>query len=36
MWEFVASGVAGLVAGVFFETYIRRRSTTDSRLEGSA
>lgn len=30
MWEFVASGIAGLVAGFFFEGYIRRRSSTDS------
>jgi hypothetical protein len=38
MWEFVASGVAGLVAGLFFEGYIRRRATSDARIgeEGSA
>lgn len=35
MWEFVASGVAGLVAGLFFEGYIRRRSSSDARLEES-
>lgn len=36
MWEFVASGVAGLVAGLFFEGYIRRRSTADTRVEGGS
>ena len=37
MWEFVASGVAGLIAGLFFEGYIHRRSEEDARLqEGSA
>jgi hypothetical protein len=36
MWEFVASGVAGLVAGLLFEGYIRRRSTVSARLEGVA
>jgi hypothetical protein len=36
MWEFVASGVAGLVAGILFERYIRRRSTVTSRLEDVA
>jgi hypothetical protein len=37
MWEFVASGVVGLVAGLLFEGYIRRRSTSDARIgeEGS-
>mgnify|MGYP006977846789 CR=1 FL=1 len=37
MWEFVASGVAGLVAGLFFEGYIRRRARSDARIgeEGS-
>lgn len=32
MWEFVASGVVGLFAGLFFEGYIRRRASTDERL----
>lgn len=37
MREFVASGLAGLVAGLFFEGYIHRRSEKDVRLqEGSA
>lgn len=36
MWEFVASTVAGLVAGLVFEFYVRRRSSIDFRLpEGS-
>jgi hypothetical protein len=37
MVEFVASGVAGLLAGLLFEGYIHRRMTPGSRLEeGSA
>jgi hypothetical protein len=36
MWEYVASGVAGLVAGIFFEEYVRRRSSATSRREGTA
>jgi hypothetical protein len=32
MWEFVASAVAGLVAGLIFEGYVRRRATVDARL----
>jgi hypothetical protein len=37
MWEFVASGVAGLVAGLLFEGYIHRRANRDARIgeEGS-
>ncbi|WP_123534016.1 hypothetical protein [Halosimplex salinum] len=33
MVEFVASGIAGLVAGVLFEGYIHRRMTPETRLE---
>ena len=33
MVEFVASGVAGLLAGLLFEGYIHRRMTPGSRLE---
>jgi len=33
MVEFVASGIAGLVAGLLFEGYIHRRMTPESRLE---
>jgi hypothetical protein len=36
MWEFVGSGVAGLVAGVVFEEYVHRRSSVDDRLEGGS
>jgi hypothetical protein len=36
MWEFAAAGVAGTVAGVLFESYIRRRSAVTNRLEGAA
>jgi glucan phosphoethanolaminetransferase (alkaline phosphatase superfamily) len=32
MWEFVYSTVAGLVAGLIFEGYFRRRARLDSRL----
>jgi hypothetical protein len=34
MWEFVGSGVAGLVAGVVFEEYVHRRASVDERMEG--
>lgn len=34
MWEFVGATVAGLVAGVVFEEYIRRRSRVGARLPG--
>lgn len=34
MWEFVASTAAGLVAGVVFELYFRRRSRTIERRIG--
>jgi len=33
MIEFVASGVAGLVAGLFFEGYIHRRMSPGERIE---
>jgi hypothetical protein len=33
MWEFVASTVAGLLAGVFLEVYVRRRARVDIRFE---
>ena len=37
MWEFVASGVAGLFAGLFFEGYVRRRaSSAAQRMAGRA
>ena len=36
MVEFVASGIAGLVAGLLFEGYIHRRMTPESRLEEGA
>ena len=36
MWEFVGSGVAGLVAGVVFEEYVHRRSSVDDRMEGGS
>lgn len=37
MWEFVASTAAGLVAGIVFELYFRRRSRAiERRLEGEA
>jgi hypothetical protein len=32
MWDFVAATVAGLVAGVVFEWYFRRRAKSHSRL----
>lgn len=32
MWEFVYSTVAGLVAGVSFETYFRRRAHVEERI----
>ena len=35
MLEFVASTVAGLVAGVVFEFYVRRRAAVDDRVPGS-
>ncbi|MFB6183449.1 MAG: hypothetical protein ABEI96_02745 [Haloarculaceae archaeon] len=34
MWEFVASTVAGLLGGVVFEFYVRRRARTTARLPG--
>ena len=34
MWEFVASTVAGVGAGVFFEGYVRRRLHTERFPEG--
>lgn len=37
MVEFVGSGIAGLVAGLFFQFYVRRRAVTEFRLgEGAA
>jgi len=37
MVEFVGSGIAGLVAGLFFQFYVRRRAVTEFRLgEGTA
>lgn len=33
MWEFVGAAVAGLVAGLVFEWYVRRRAAVDTRLE---
>ncbi|MFC7138334.1 hypothetical protein ACFQMA_00605 [Halosimplex aquaticum] len=37
MVEFVGSGIAGLVAGLFFQSYVRRRATVDERTpEGTA
>jgi hypothetical protein len=37
MWEFVASTAAGLVAGIVFELYFRRRSRAiERRMEGEA
>jgi len=32
MWEFVYSTAAGIVAGVVFELYFRRRARTETRL----
>lgn len=32
MWEFVSSTVAGVLAGVFFEYYVRRKARTRDRL----
>jgi len=34
MWEFVGASVAGLVAGLVFEGYVRRRASVDARLQG--
>jgi hypothetical protein len=34
MWEFVASTIAGLGAGLFFEGYVRRRLRTERLPEG--
>ena len=34
MWEFVGATVAGLVAGVLFEEYIRRRGGVGARMPG--
>jgi hypothetical protein len=34
MWEFVGASVAGLVAGVVFEVYVRRRARVGTRLQG--
>ncbi|QLH83480.1 hypothetical protein [Halosimplex pelagicum] len=36
MVEFVASGIAGLVAGLVFQVYVRRRATVVDRIEGGA
>jgi hypothetical protein len=36
MVEFVGSGIAGLVAGLVFQVYVRRRATVVDRIEGSA
>jgi hypothetical protein len=35
MWEFVGATVAGLVAGVVFEAYVRRRANVGVRVPGS-
>ena len=34
MVEFVGSGIAGLIAGLLFRWYVRRRSVTEFRIEG--
>jgi hypothetical protein len=34
MWEFVGATVAGLVAGVVFEAYVRRRAQVGARVPG--
>lgn len=36
MWEFVASTAAGVLAGAVFQFYVRRRTATHRRLEGTA
>jgi hypothetical protein len=36
MWEFVGASVAGLVAGVFFETYVRRQTSPGERIPGGS
>lgn len=36
MVEFVGSGIAGLVAGLVFQVYVRRRATVVDRVEGGA
>jgi hypothetical protein len=32
MWDFVAASLIGLLAGVLFELYFRRRASPDARL----